>query len=443
MASIWQDDGSNWNLLSPSGFADEAALHRLVEDAPHTLPLAGSPSLIMLGREVLLGGNYADLIALEPSGRLAIIEIKLARNAEARRAVIAQILTYAAYLRGMDIATLERDVLGPHLERRNYENLTHAVVTNDQEGSHDAEAFANELASSLEDGRFRLVLVLDEAPEELAHLVGYLGAVADKLLIDLISVSAYQIGSSQIIVPQRVDSERQSVTRSRPQTPRPGSVGRFVEGSQDFQSAIQNAAAEQRSLLQRLLDWANTLEQAGLVRLGTYHGKSGLLTLLPRLPSDNVGMVTVYYSPGPGGAYLQFWRRVIERRAPESLHCIEAAAAPAKVGQGSTTRSVSDELLAALSAAYQEAAKGHVEFVSGRIPRAMRLENINFNVAHGAGGLHRHRPRRDRALRLGDAARAHGKIAQTLYFAQQRTLRIGASARAMGRDYSLLLSITR
>src|SRR3954452_15187900 len=123
MTAIWQDDGSKWRLLSPSGFPDEAALHRLVEDAPHTLPLAGNPNLVMLGREVLLGGNYADLIALEPSGRLALIEIKLSRNAEARRAVVAQILTYAAYLRGLDINTLERDVLGPHLQKRNYESL--------------------------------------------------------------------------------------------------------------------------------------------------------------------------------------------------------------------------------------------------------------------------------------------------------------------------------
>ena len=64
------------------------------------LPLAGAPRLVMLGREVPLGTGYADLLAVERSGRLVLIEVKLARNAEARRAVVAQILAYAAFLGG-------------------------------------------------------------------------------------------------------------------------------------------------------------------------------------------------------------------------------------------------------------------------------------------------------------------------------------------------------
>src|SRR5947209_9441331 len=98
------------------------------------------PRLIVLGREVQLGSGRADLIAIEPSGRLAIIEIKLARNAEARRAVIAQVLAYAAYLWRMEAATLEQEVLYKHLQERGYKSLAHAVESNDQEGSFDAEA---------------------------------------------------------------------------------------------------------------------------------------------------------------------------------------------------------------------------------------------------------------------------------------------------------------
>ncbi len=86
MTAIWQNNGSGWHLLVPTGFPNEATLHTLVEEAPHLLPLAGTPRLIVVGREVQLGSGYADLVAIEPSGRLAIIEIKLARNAEARRA---------------------------------------------------------------------------------------------------------------------------------------------------------------------------------------------------------------------------------------------------------------------------------------------------------------------------------------------------------------------
>jgi hypothetical protein len=41
MTAIWQNDGSRWHLLSPTGFPNEATLHTLVEEAPHLLPLAG------------------------------------------------------------------------------------------------------------------------------------------------------------------------------------------------------------------------------------------------------------------------------------------------------------------------------------------------------------------------------------------------------------------
>ena len=74
---ISTNSGAGWQLLAPAGFPDERALHTLVEEAPQVLPQAGSPQLVILGREVQLGNAFADLIAIEPNGRLAVIEVKL------------------------------------------------------------------------------------------------------------------------------------------------------------------------------------------------------------------------------------------------------------------------------------------------------------------------------------------------------------------------------
>jgi hypothetical protein len=358
MSAIWQNDGSVWRLLSPSGFPDESALHGLVEQAPHILPLAGGPRLVVVGREVLLGGNYADLIAVESSGRVAIVEIKLAKNAEARRAVVAQVLTYAAYLRGMDASILERQILSPHLQRRHYESLSQAVGANDQEGSFDEAVFANGLTESLRDGRFRLVLVLDDAPPELVRLVGYLGAVADKLLIDLVTVAAYQIGGSQVVVPQRVDDERAVGRQMSDVTTSSGTVDYPLEGTQEFIATIAQAVPEDQQLLRRLVDWAAELEAEGLVKLWTYHGKSGRTTLLPRIPGDNVGLVTIWNDKGPA---LSFWRSVFERRSPEALTRIEQLHNSPKIGQGTTTRAITPELLEELTEAYREAGRRRAE----------------------------------------------------------------------------------
>ena len=356
MTAIWQNDGSGWHLLTPTGFPNEATLHKLVEQAPHLLPLAGTPRLIVLGREVLLGSGRADLIAIEPSGRIAIIEIKLARNEEARRAIITQVLAYAAYLWGLDQTALEGDVLSHHLQKRRYENLAHAVESNDQEGSFDAEAFSAGITESLKLGRFRLVFVLDEAPEELVRLVNYLETISDQLVIDLITLSAYTVNGSQILVPQRVEAEPQRLESSQLATSRSKADGQLVEGAGDFIASINTAPEKSRPLLQRLSKWAIDLERERLVKLKTYHGKSGILTLLPRLVADDAGLVSIYNNNGV--AYLQFWRSVFERRAPRSLARVESIT---PVKQGNSTREVSEELLDALTIAYKEAAGGAIE----------------------------------------------------------------------------------
>ena len=68
-------------------------------------------------------------------------------------------------------------------------------------------------------------------------------------------------------------------------------------------------------------------------------------------------MVTIW---NDGGAYLQFWRSVFERSAPESLPLVEQIITPLKIGQGNTTGEIGDELLAALTEAYREAASGKI-----------------------------------------------------------------------------------
>ena len=74
MTGIWSDSGAGWKLMPTEGFPDEATLHRLVGEAPQMLPLAGSPTVTILGSEVRLGSGYVDLLAVESSGRPTVAE---------------------------------------------------------------------------------------------------------------------------------------------------------------------------------------------------------------------------------------------------------------------------------------------------------------------------------------------------------------------------------
>ena len=351
MTSIWANQAEGWQLLAPVGFPDEHTLHELVEKTPELLPLAGSPWLVILGSEVPLGGGYADLLAVEPNGRVVVIEVKLASNAEARRAVVAQILAYAAFLKGTPLDVLESEVLRTSLRKQDAATIGELVASQDKEGSYDESGFAAGLEESLTRGRFRLVLVLDDAPPELVRLVGYLESIAPELVIDLITVSAFEVNGSQVLVPQRVDAERPTSAEARP-VPKP-KEGHLIP-PEEFEADIAKASAEAQPLLRRLFDWARELEAERVLRLLAYRASTGRTTLLPYLLSDDAGLITVWNDGG--SSYISVWRSVFERRTPQAIGQIEAIIAPTKIGQGNTVKPVSEDLLDALAGAYRSAA---------------------------------------------------------------------------------------
>jgi TIR domain len=197
---------------------------------------------------------------------------------------------------------------------------------------------------------YQLLDVVGQSPQQAAQRV----AEAVRTLVpaaDGVEVVAQDEHGDPVVVAQQAEEEppsgggnEQGLLWSRP-------PGTFVTGSADFIAGIEKASAKHRPTLQRLAAWALSVESNGLARLHTYYGKQGL-TLLPYLPRDGVGLVSLY---NMNGAYVQFWRSVFERRAPQTLPQVERIIAPKKLGQGTWTPVITEELLEALSAAYQEA----------------------------------------------------------------------------------------
>ena len=354
MGTIWRRQDEEWQRLLPAGFPSEQKLHDLVEGEPSLLPLSGDPSVVVLGREVAIGPGYADLIAVEPDGRLVVIEIKLRRNSEARRAVIGQILTYAAFLKGLSIPALE-EILRSHLDKMEANSVLDLVRRSEQSAEIEGVEFSDGLAESLAAGAFRLVLVLDEAPSELVQLVGYLEAISRGVVIDLVTVAAYEAGDEELLVPQRVDPEHpdEEVPAAGSPARRTAKSRREVDGSDAFEEAVGRAPEADRPELMRLLTWARELEEDRLATLRTVLGNERQV-LTVWVPGEKAGLVSIW---NEGGAYLSLWRSVFVRLAWDRIAPVEALAGE-PIGQGSTIRNPSDELLAALGEAYRDAAKG-------------------------------------------------------------------------------------
>jgi hypothetical protein len=354
MTSIWSEGDDGWELLAPTGFPDEKTLQDLVERAPGMLPLGGAPTLVVLGREVRLGSGYVDVLAIEPSGRPVMIEVKLRNNAESRRAVVAQVLAYAAAVHGLTAAEFEQSV-AKHLGGRSLHEVVRDAAQ--AEASEAADFYAT-LDSTLQDGGMRVVLVLDRAPQDLVKLVGYLEAVTHGLSIDLVTVTSYQVADRMVVVPQREEPDRPVRSEPTPATskgPRGQTTGK-VPGFDAFAERVDTAPAIHRQTLDLFVEWAKRLSDADLVDMHTYFGKNDETVLLPYVPAEGVGLVSLYMR-ADGRPALQWWRSVFERRAPTSITAVEAAAGT-PIGKGSIAPTVTPALLDAVYSAYAEAATG-------------------------------------------------------------------------------------
>ena len=354
MTGIWTNTGEGWELGSPQAFQDEATLHSLIGKNPQLLPLAGSPRLTVLGSEIQLGTGYADILAVESSGRPTIIEVKLASNPEARRAIVSQVIAYAAFLHGFDVESFERGPLRRPLADAGYGSILDAVQAQDQEGAVDAASFSTSMQEFLDQGNFRLVLVLDEVSAELARIVAYLDAITlQALTIDLMTLKVYEVNGAQVAMPQRVSPDIGATmlpttsSRARPA----GTSGILSDGPDAFRASVEGATGEIRTMFDELIAWAERLASLPNVRLFTYSGTERY-TLLPRIMSDSAGLVTIWNDNQQ--PYITAYRSAFERLAPNSIEPVERVISPVKIGQRNTIRDITPQLLDALTTAYQE-----------------------------------------------------------------------------------------
>lgn len=348
-SSIWidQPDGT-WGALESTGFAAESELQALVFRSIGMLPLAGEPVVVPLVREmeVPFTKGQVDVVAVESDGTLVLIEVKLAKSSEARKAVVSQLLGYAASLRGISLTGLET-----RLKARGFSAPSVAAHVSESIPVPE-EAFLAALQSSLEHGRFRLVLVLDDAPQELVRLVGYLEAISSGLLaIDLITVATYAVGDRRVAVPQRLDPTR---VEPPPDVKPPDSEAVLSErGSDLFTGSIPSAPPEHHESLGQMAAWARGLEQGRLAKLFTRQGAARTV-LTPRLMSEEAGLVALWNDNGQ--PYLWLHGTVWARTAPKAYLALnENLGADIGFRRGIKWTDVTPEMLSIIDDAYREA----------------------------------------------------------------------------------------
>ena len=174
-------------IVDAKKFESEAILQTYLEQFPSLLPVwevdENAPPLLTIGREVGVPFGSVDLLFTDANGLLTVVETKLARNSEARREVIGQVIEYASFLSTWDADRVERqanDYLRSQGAPDDYRGLDLYEALSKLGGGVDvpAEAFREGVEDNLKRGQIRLVIAVDENVEPLKSTVTFLNRLS-------------------------------------------------------------------------------------------------------------------------------------------------------------------------------------------------------------------------------------------------------------------------
>lgn len=236
--------GGAWKPPGVTSYENEAELQRLVVESPELV--GASASVVALPEFSLPNAGYVDVLLVDLDGTITLVEAKLNRNPEIRRAVVGQLLGYAGALWGMSYDDLDRVV-----RSRTGSSLVDRATGIAGEDEFDVEDFRARVASNLAEGAFRLVFAVDEITEDLKRAVEYLNShTAVSLEVVVLEFGYARVEGIEILLPNSFGEE----SARRKHSTRAGTK-RWSEST--FLEAVEEQVSpEEQRLIQELLDWA-------------------------------------------------------------------------------------------------------------------------------------------------------------------------------------------
>ncbi len=263
MAKILLIEGENSKVIDKVKFTEEGKLQDYLEEYPSLIPLAeiveGASALLCIGREVGVPSVAMDLLFIDKDGLLTVVETKLAKNPEARRTVIGQIIEYASYISQWtadDVYRIANEYLKSNLDEAMQEM---------REGALSDEDFRSNIQQNLKNGKMRLIIAVDELIEPLRAMVTFLNSYSNFDIL-LLQVSSFEESKSRKILIPTVFG----YTPPPPPQPPTWTEERF------FQNLSQRCDKDVQETVRKLYDFVRDEEKRGKASLvwgrGRYSG---------------------------------------------------------------------------------------------------------------------------------------------------------------------------
>lgn len=200
---------ASWKLVESAAYGAEAELQNLLASSPSLIPVdeireGVSPLVVAVSEFGLAGSGNTDLLAFSAEGDIAIVECKLAANAEIKRKVIGQILEYGAYLWNMTYEEVDQRV-----NRLRGKSLADLVAESKKDSEWDEENFRSNVQDALTRGAFILIIAVDEMNDELSRTIKFLNGCGNPAFsFNALEMRRFQQADTEILVPDLHGSTR-------------------------------------------------------------------------------------------------------------------------------------------------------------------------------------------------------------------------------------------
>jgi hypothetical protein len=157
-----------------------------------------------------VGDWSLDHLLVDQRGTLTFVEAKLLQNPEARRAVIGQILDYAAYAAENWGDGRLRQLSADYWQEngRNVDDIVREGL-----GETDTENFWRSVESNLEQGKIRLVIVADELQPEVRRVIEFLNQQMRTVQVFGLEIRCFGDEPHTVVVPYLIGQTQATATQ--------------------------------------------------------------------------------------------------------------------------------------------------------------------------------------------------------------------------------------
>ena len=290
-------DRTTFAVAQESAFLSEEELHQAIAEHPEVLPSAdlGLGPLVSVGSRLTVENLEIDLVAVDPRGRVAIIEFKKGAETPDVRKVIAQVLDYGSLLWRQSYDDFENRCKGSMGFAGTLSEFVQEKLSSLNFESFDATSFEEGVTSSLESGSFVLMYVARDLDERTRRIMTYLG-------------ESHHMAFFAI----EVDCFREDGTISATMVPRAAFVPSWVISNETKERT--RMLSEQTPEVQKLVDEMDKFAKAqGLLVRDVKTGRAY------RVP-PNLGAVGFYWGSGKGAEFnFDCFQKAGETQVADSL----------------------------------------------------------------------------------------------------------------------------